>query len=196
MMNRSNCEECTIKYMQLNRSNGVLFAIVATALSFAYSHGAFAEEANGALMPEAAATVTQIQPTPPKDDFCANIADFASDARHALQMKQLEDLQKKIDQKIAILEEKRAENRDFSKKRDEAMKTTQKGIVDIFAKMKPDVAAAQFEILDVETSASILRQLNARVASTILNEMKAPLAAAITARMAKPLDDMTAGKGT
>lgn len=132
----------------------------------------------------------------PRDDYCANIADLATDARHVLQMKTLEDLQMKIDQKIVSLEAKRAELEEFLKKRDEAVRETQKGLVDIFSKMKPDVAAAQFEILDVDTSASILKQLNARVASTILNEMKAPIAAAITVKMAEPAINAKMDGGT
>ena len=132
----------------------------------------------------------------PKDDYCANIADLAADARYMLQMKTLEDLEKKIDQKIVLLEAKRAESEAFLKKRNDAIKETRQDLVDIFSKMKPDVAAAQFEILDVETSASILKELNARVAGTILNEMKAPIAAAITVKMAQPLSGVKLDGGT
>ncbi len=132
----------------------------------------------------------------PKDDYCANIADLAADARYMLQMKTLEDLEKKIDQKIVLLEAKRAESEAFLKKRNDAIKETRQDLVDIFSKMKPDVAAAQFEILDVETSASILKELNARVAGTILNEMKAPIAAAITVKMAQPISGAKLDGGT
>ena len=113
-----------------------------------------------------------------------------------LQMKTLEDLEKKIDQKIVLLEAKRAESEAFLKKRNDAIKETRQDLVDIFSKMKPDVAAAQFEILDVETSASILKELNARVAGTILNEMKAPVAAAITVKMAEPVSGVKLDGGT
>lgn len=152
-------------------------------------------EASGtsAAAPKAAvAPATQM----PKDDYCANIADLAADARHVLQMKTLEDLQGKIEQKIVLLEAKRAESEAFLKRRDEAIKETRQDLVNIFSKMKPDVAAAQFEILDVETSASILKQLNARVASTILNEMKPPVAAAITVKMAEPISGVKLDGGT
>jgi flagellar motility protein MotE (MotC chaperone) len=154
-----------------------------------------ASEANGAspAAPKVAATPVLDMP---KDDYCANIADLAADARYVLQMKTLEDLEKKIDQKIVLLEAKRAESEAFLKKRNDAIKETRQDLVDIFSKMKPDVAAAQFEILDVETSASILKQLNARVASTILNEMKAPIAAAITVKMAEPVSGVKLDGGT
>jgi flagellar motility protein MotE (MotC chaperone) len=142
------------------------------------------------------AAVAPAPPPMPRDDYCANVANLATDMRHALQMKTLEDLQKQIDEKIIVLEKKRVENQALVEKRENAVKTTEKGVVDIFAKMKPDVAAAQFEILDVDTSASILKQLNARTASTILNEMKPPIAAAITIKMAQPGADVKAGGGT
>lgn len=152
-----------------------------------------AEEANGTS--PAAPKAVAAAPVP-KDDYCANIADLAADARYMLQMKTLEDLEKKIDQKIVLLEAKRAESEAFLKKRNDAIKETRQDLVDIFSKMKPDVAAAQFEILDVETSASILKQLNARVAGTILNEMKAPVAAAITVKMAEPVSSVRLDGGT
>lgn len=150
-------------------------------------------EANGTspAAPKAAAAAPV-----PKDDYCANIADLAADARYMQQMKTLEDLEKKIDRKIVLLEAKRAESEAFLKKRNDAIKETRQDLVDIFSKMKPDVAAAQFEILDVETSASILKQLNARVAGTILNEMKAPVAAAITVKMAEPVSGVKLDGGT
>lgn len=155
----------------------------------------FASEAKvaAAVAPKAAAVPAVLMP---RDDYCANIADLAADARYMLQMKTLEDLEKKIDQKIVLLEAKRAESEAFLKKRDDAIKETRQDLVDIFSKMKPDVAAAQFEILDVETSASILKELNARVAGTILNEMKAPIAAAITVKMAQPISGMKLDGGT
>ena len=146
--------------------------------------------------PEAPKTAAPAAVQMPVDDYCANISNLAADARYVLQKKTLEDLQKKIDERITLLEAKRAQNEELLKKRDEAVRETQKGLVDIFSKMKPDVAAAQFEILDVATSASILKKLNARVASTILNEMKAPVAAAITVKMAEPVTSANSGGGT
>jgi flagellar motility protein MotE (MotC chaperone) len=156
------------------------------------SHASEAKATSPAALKAAAGPAAQM----PKDDYCGNIVDLAADARHMLQMKTLEELEKKIDQKIVLLEAKRAESEAFLKKRDDAIKETRQDLVDIFSKMKPDVAAAQFEILDVATSASILKQLNARVAGTILNEMKAPVAAAITVKMAQPLSGMKLDGGT
>ncbi|MEQ1522446.1 MAG: hypothetical protein ABL936_14335, partial [Aestuariivirga sp.] len=70
-------------------------------------------------VPEEAAPKAAAAPTTqmPKDDYCANIADLAADARYVLQMKTLEELQVKIEQKIVLLEAKRAESEAFLKKR-------------------------------------------------------------------------------
>jgi flagellar motility protein MotE (MotC chaperone) len=168
---------------------------LAGALALAMPTGAGSSEAKSetgdtakALAPPAVAL--------PKDDYCANIADLAADARILLQTKTLEDLQAQIDRKIALLESKRAESEEFLKKRDEANKGMQKGLLDVFAKMKPDVAAAQLEILDVATAAAILKQLNSRVAGAILNELTASTAAAITIAMTEAMDARNSGNGT
>lgn len=133
--------------------NSSLAALAAGLMLFLPDISA-ASEASGtnAAEPKAAAPKTVAAPTTqmPKDDYCANIADLAADARYVLQMKTLEELQGKIEQKIVLLEAKRAESEAFLKKRDEAIKETRQDLVNIFSKMKPDVAAAQFEILDVE----------------------------------------------
>jgi flagellar motility protein MotE (MotC chaperone) len=168
-----------------------LFGVLALAMPT----GARASETKGEAHETAKASAPPAI-TLPKDDYCANIADLAADARIVLQTKTLEDLQRQIDQKIALLEAKRAESEEFLKKRDEANKGMQKGLLDIFSKMKPDVAAAQLEILDVATAAAILKQLNSRVAGTILNEMKAPIAAAITVTMTESMDAARPGNGT
>ncbi len=167
----------------------------ASYLIFAFPGISLAVESKGKSTeaPEAPAGPVVLMP---RDDYCANIADLAADARHVLQVKTLQDIQTQIDQKIVALEAKRAELEVILKRRDDTIMEAQKGLVDMFSKMKPDVAAAQLELLDVNTSASILKQLNARVASTIMNEMKAAVAAAITVKMAKPLDNITMDDGT
>jgi flagellar motility protein MotE (MotC chaperone) len=181
-------------WSRTGRSNSWLMVLTG-CLAFSLPGASFASEADSASAGSSEAPAAPVV-LMPRDDYCANIADLAADARHVLQVKTLEDLQTQIGQKIVALEAKRAELEVVLKKRDEAIKEAQKGLVDIFSKMKPDVAAAQLELLDVNTSASILKQLNARVASTILNEMKAPVAAAITIKMAKPLDNTKADGGT
>lgn len=191
---RSASLKTAMRVYRIARGNSWL-AGLACCVAFAVPGIPNAEEAQNESPgpPSAEATSVVLMP---RDDYCANIVDLAADARLVLQTKTLEELQAKIDEKLAALESKRAELEKFLKKRDEAAKETQKGLVDIFSKMKPDVAAAQLEILDVKTSASILKQLNARAASTILNEMKAPIAAAITVKMAEPVNSTKLDGGT
>lgn len=103
--------------------------------------------------------------------FCQNIAAAATDARFAWQTQQLNDLDAKIKQRVAELDAKRAELKDVLTKRDEAMKRAQESLVAIYAKMKPDVAAAQLSALDDTTASAVLAQLNPRTSSAILNEV-------------------------
>jgi flagellar motility protein MotE (MotC chaperone) len=120
----------------------------------------------------------------PVTDYCESIKNPATEARYALQFKKLEDLQKKIDEKIALLDEKYQKNVAFENQQKEKMKAAQKVVVDIYSNMKPDIAAGQLELLDPEIAVAILDQLKVRVASSILNEMKGPSAAIITSMMA------------
>lgn len=121
----------------------------------------------------------------PRSDYCANIAHPAAEARFAFQKKTLETLQGEIDQTLIVLEEKRQFILTFEEKQRKQEIIAQKMVVDIFAKMKPDIAARQLEKVDFQTSVSILSQLNVRVASTILNEMQTDTAAAIASAMAE-----------
>jgi flagellar motility protein MotE (MotC chaperone) len=183
--------------MRKSRHGKILaFAVLLASTLPASGNAAQSGAAHEAPVAAISSSAAHVPPPMPPDNYCGNIASFANDARYALQKKTLEELQQQIDQKLAELEATRAENEAFLKKRAEEDKATQKGVADIFAKMKPDVAAAQFEILDVDTSAAILKQLNARAASTILNEMKASVAAAITIKMAEPAGEPKSGNGT
>ncbi len=120
------------------------------------------------------------------NDYCANIAIPARDARYQLQKKILTDLQKRIDEQLILLQDLHQKNIKFEAEQTEKAKSVQKAVTDIYSKMKPDVAAAQLELLDPEMAVAILNQLNVRAASSILNEMKGNSAAVITALMAAP----------
>jgi flagellar motility protein MotE (MotC chaperone) len=118
--------------------------------------------------------------------YCVNIADRAADARFAWQAETLAGLKKEIDEKIAALEAKRAEYEEWLDKRNEALKQAETGIVNVYAKMRPDAAAEQLSAMEVSMAAAILRQLNARNASAILNEMNPERAA----QLAKTMSDV------
>jgi flagellar motility protein MotE (MotC chaperone) len=112
--------------------------------------------------------------------FCGNIVDEARDRRYAIQAAELVKLQKDVDERIARLEEKRAEYQGWLERREAFMKRAQENVVQIYTKMKPDAAASQLSELRAEIAASILMKLDARVSSVILNEMETKAAAALT----------------
>lgn len=126
------------------------------------------------------------QAAPPgRPDYCASFADAAAEARMAWQKRELESLEQRLDAKILLLDEKRAEYLAWRKARDQDLKQAGEGLVAIYAKMRPDAAAAQLALLEIKTAAAILRQLSARNASAILNEMQGATAAELTRILAQ-----------
>jgi flagellar motility protein MotE (MotC chaperone) len=112
--------------------------------------------------------------------YCSNIANFAADARIAWQTKRLTELDGQIKQKIGELEAKESESKEWIDKRTEMMKKAEDNVVAIYAKMRPEAAAAQIAVMEEPTAAALLARLNPRVASAILNEMEAAKAAKLT----------------
>jgi len=104
-------------------------------------------------------------------EYCVNIADAAADARLAWQKKTLADLEQEIAKRVELLEAKTAEYQRWLARRDEFSKKAQESVVTIYARMRPDAAAAQLVAMDEETAAAVLTKLDPRNASAILNEM-------------------------
>jgi flagellar motility protein MotE (MotC chaperone) len=113
--------------------------------------------------------------------YCANVAPLAAEARVAWQEKRLTELEGQIKQRIAELEKKEAETREWVTKREALMNSASEDVVAIYGKMEPEAAAAQLATMDDATAVSILGKLNARAASAILNEMEADKAGKLTA---------------
>ena len=113
--------------------------------------------------------------------YCANVAPLAAEARVAWQEKRLTELEGQIKQRIAELEKKEAETREWVTKREALMNSASEDVVAIYGKMEPEAAAAQLAAMDDATAVSILGKLNARAASAILNEMEADKAGKLTA---------------
>ena len=104
--------------------------------------------------------------------YCTNIRDKAADARTAAQAAALNDLGKKIDEKIKLLEAREAEVKSWVDKQKQIREAATESLVAIYAGMDSDAAAKQLATLDPKLASSVLRQLKPRVASAILNEMK------------------------
>ncbi len=134
--------------------------------------GAFAQEvaAPAAAVPANADEVQQ---------FCTNIADAARDQRYVLQKKNLEELQAKIDERIATLEKRREEYQDWLKRRDDFLKQAELGLTDIYKTMKADAAAGQLELINPAVAAAIVMRLPPRQSSLILSEMDSEKAAVL-----------------
>ena len=115
--------------------------------------------------------------------YCANVAPLAAEARVAWQEKRLTELEGQVKQRIAELEKKEAEAREWVSKREALMNSASDDVVAIYGKMEPEAAAAQLAAMDDATAVSILGKLNARAASAILNEMEAGRAGKLTGIM-------------
>jgi flagellar motility protein MotE (MotC chaperone) len=127
--------------------------------------------------PEAKPQMTDIQ------RFCLNNAASAGDARAAWQAAKLVELEEQIKQRIVELDAKRAEYEEWLKKRDEALKKAEDGVVAIYSKMRPDAAASQLSAMDDVMAATLLTKLPPRNASLILNEIEPGRAARLTNTM-------------
>jgi flagellar motility protein MotE (MotC chaperone) len=109
--------------------------------------------------------------------YCANIADAASDARFVLQKQALADMEKEIEGRLKVLEAKRAEYEEWLRRRNEVLEKADETVVLIYSRMRPDAAALQLTNMDDEIAAAVIAKLNPRVASAVLNEMEPARAA-------------------
>ncbi len=109
--------------------------------------------------------------------YCANIADAASDARFSLQKEALAKMEKEIESRIKVLEAKRAEYEEWLRRRNEVLEKADATVVSIYARMRPDAAALQLANMQDEIAAAVIAKLNPRTASAVLNEMEPARAA-------------------
>lgn len=126
---------------------------------------------------------------PPFDErvlalYCTNLSSAASDGRLAWQKQRIEEYENRLRDKIIELERHRKEAAEWIARRESEMRKAEETVVAIYAKMKPDAAAAQFSAMDESGAAAILAKLNPRFASTVLNEIDPSRAARIAAEMA------------
>jgi flagellar motility protein MotE (MotC chaperone) len=124
-----------------------------------------------------AALAQDVKADTKNNQYCANIADAASDARFALQKQALADMEKEIEGRLKVLEAKRAEYEEWLHRRNEVLEKADETIVQIYSRMRPDAAALQLTNMDEEIAAAVVAKLNPRVASAVLNEMEPARAA-------------------
>ncbi|WP_208976199.1 MotE family protein [Polycladidibacter stylochi] len=117
-------------------------------------------------------------------NYCKTTAESATDARIEWQMRALFDVEKRMHDKMTALDAKIAELKKWVTKRDEILKRSEGHVVQIYAQMRADAAAAQLGTLDDNTAVSILLQMKPRQAGAILAEMPSDRAAFLTDTMA------------
>jgi flagellar motility protein MotE (MotC chaperone) len=112
--------------------------------------------------------------------YCANIANPAAEARFAWQKQALADIERQLGERIALLDAKTAELQRWVTRRDEFIDKARQNLVQIYTRMRPDAAASQLTAMDEETASAVLLKLEPRTASLILNEMEPAQAARLT----------------
>jgi flagellar motility protein MotE (MotC chaperone) len=121
--------------------------------------------------------------TPLARGYCATIGTIAGDAKFAWQQKAIGELASELDERIAKLEAKTDEYKQWLARRDEFSRRVTDNIVTIYSRMRAEAAGQQLMAMDEETAASILLKLDPRVSSAILNDMNAQHAARLTSIM-------------
>lgn len=148
---------------------GLVLAATAFGLAAAHAAGTAPE----AAPPAAARIAPPAAPASEAQRFCQNVAAAAADARFSLQTRKLNELEDGIAKRVAALEAKEAEVKAVLAEHEDARRRAEASLVAIYAKMRPDAAAAQIAALDDGTAAAVLRALSARQSSAILNEIPA-----------------------
>ncbi|WP_420376962.1 MotE family protein [Rhizobium skierniewicense] len=123
--------------------------------------------------------------------YCTNIVDQARDQRYLLQKQDLEKLQADVDNRIAVMEARKAEYEDWLKRRNDFMQRAEVNLVNVYKTMKPDAAAPQLEQVDAGLAAAIIMKLPPRQSSLILAEMDAKKAATVASIMSSATDKTT-----
>jgi flagellar motility protein MotE (MotC chaperone) len=159
-----------------------LLSVTAVSLDDAFaqekpSAAAKPVEAPKAPEPQKGATASL---DPRTSQYCTNIADAAADARFAWQKQTLATLEQEIEERIKVLEQKRAEYEEWLRRRNEFLAKADESIVAIYSRMRPDAAALQLANMNDDVAAAIIAKLNPRSASAVLNEMEPARAAQLT----------------
>ncbi len=116
--------------------------------------------------------------------YCTAIHDPAREARAAWQAQALLEIEQRIEARLADLARERAAYEDYIARREEFLRRAEEGVIEIYARMRPDAAAAQLAAMDNQTASAVIAKLNPRHSSAILNEMEPGRAALLTRTVA------------
>ncbi len=120
----------------------------------------------------------------PAQQYCSNVLEATSAAQIAQQTRNLESAKKEIDDRIALMAAKAELLKSWMKLREDFAAHATDSLVQIYSRMKPDLAAAQLAAMDEMTSAAIISKLSPKVSSPIMAEMEAAKAARLSSVIA------------
>jgi flagellar motility protein MotE (MotC chaperone) len=118
------------------------------------------------------------------EQYCAAVGDVAAKTLFANQRQALEQAQAGLEARIKSLNEKTEKLQAWIKKREDFLKSASDSLVEIYTKMKPEVAAAQLVVMNQTMAAAIVARLPPKAASAVLAEMDATRAARMSAVLA------------
>ncbi len=104
--------------------------------------------------------------------YCYNIADAARDARYARQKAQLNEMEQRLKKLLKELSRKRDEYMRWVQRRQSITARMTKSMLEVYAKMEPEIAAAQIARMEYAVAVAILTGLKPQQASAILAEME------------------------
>jgi flagellar motility protein MotE (MotC chaperone) len=114
------------------------------------------------------------------ENFCGAIAASAASTRLAWQEQRIRTLQGELVVKIAELDAKSADLRQWVQKREQLLAKANESLTAIFAKMRPEAASAQMQAMDDDSAAALLAKLKPAVASAVMSEMDPARAARLS----------------
>jgi flagellar motility protein MotE (MotC chaperone) len=137
------------------------------------------EDTEPPLPPTSAAVLLR-----PMEQYCSSVQNAASDARLEQQRSLLEQTQRELEQRIKILDARIAESKEWMRKRTDFLLQASDGLVEVYAKMNTEAAAAQLLSINERLAAAILSKLPPKTTSMILAEMDAKRAARLSSMLA------------
>jgi len=111
------------------------------------------------------------------DQYCHAVLEPAREARYAHQTAELQALSRALDERMAKIEARIGELKEWVARREDFANRTSEQLVSIYSGMRPEAASEQLAKIEESTAAAILSKLTPRVASQILNDMPAERAA-------------------
>lgn len=116
--------------------------------------------------------------------YCESVRVSATDARAAWQARALQEMETRLERRLAELEAQRREFEAWLARREALLKKAEENVVGIYSRMNAEAAAAQLTAMDRDTATAILAKLTPRQAGAILNEMEPGRAAQLARSVA------------